>query len=54
MVHYSDSSGDERETVKEKAGISVKHSGSSQALPQMQEFNAKIRFKYRGAINMYY
>ncbi|KAG7328102.1 hypothetical protein KOW79_008046 [Hemibagrus wyckioides] len=39
MVHYSDSSGDERESVKEKR---------SQALPQTQEFKAKIRFKYRG------
>ncbi|KAK3538029.1 hypothetical protein QTP70_027382 [Hemibagrus guttatus] len=39
MVHYSDSSEDERESVKEKR---------SQALPQTQEFNAKIRFKYRG------
>ncbi|XP_034163832.2 spectrin beta chain, non-erythrocytic 5 [Pangasianodon hypophthalmus] len=48
MVHYSDSSGDERETAKEKGRISVKSRESSQALPQMQEFNAKIRFKYRG------
>ncbi|XP_053365454.1 spectrin beta chain, non-erythrocytic 5 isoform X1 [Clarias gariepinus] len=48
MVNYSDSSGDERETVKEKGRISVKNRESSPALPQMQEFNAKIRFKYRG------
>lgn len=54
MVHYSDSSGDERETVKEKGQISVKTKESSQAFLQIQEFNAKIRFKYRGAINMYY
>ncbi|TSO67499.1 Spectrin beta chain, non-erythrocytic 5 [Bagarius yarrelli] len=48
MVHYSDSSGDERETVKEKTGTSVKIRAPSKTLPQMQEFNAKIRFKYRG------
>lgn len=50
MVHYSDSSGDEREPMKEKGGISVKSRESLQALPQVQEFNAKIRFKYRGTI----
>lgn len=48
MVHYSDSSGDEREPVKKKDVISVKSRESSQTIPQMQEFNAKIRFKYRG------
>lgn len=45
MVHYSDSSGDERESVKEKR---------SQALPQTQELKAKIRFKYRGTITIHY
>lgn len=50
MVHYSDSSGDEREAVKKKGRISVKSRESSQASPQMQEFNAKIRFKYRGTV----
>lgn len=54
MVNYSDSSGDERETVKEKGRISVKNRESSPALPQMQEFNAKIRFKYRGTNHMNY
>lgn len=50
MVHYSDSSGDEREPEKKKGGISVKSRESSQASPPVQEFNAKIRFKYRGAV----
>lgn len=57
MVQYSDSSGDEREPVKKNDGISVKSRDSSQTIPQMQEFNAKIRFKYRGvniSMTIYY
>lgn len=49
MVHYSDSSGDECEPVKEKVETSLNSRESLHALPKMQEFNAKIRFKYRGA-----
>lgn len=48
MVQYSDSSGDENEAVKEKGSVTVKSNNTFQVSPQMQEFNAKIRFKYRG------
>uniref|UniRef100_A0A4W4DYW9 Spectrin, beta, non-erythrocytic 5 n=1 Tax=Electrophorus electricus TaxID=8005 RepID=A0A4W4DYW9_ELEEL len=48
MVHYSDSSGDEGKSLKQKGRISKKNSGNSTASQQTQEFNAKIRFKYRG------
>ncbi|KAF7704200.1 hypothetical protein HF521_021272 [Silurus meridionalis] len=47
IIHYSDSSEDERATVKKKGRISVKCRESSHISPQ-QEFDAKIRFKYRG------
>ncbi|XP_066510159.1 spectrin beta chain, non-erythrocytic 5 [Hoplias malabaricus] len=57
MVHYSDSSGDERESAKEKGKISIRSRGtfktvetSPRTVPakQMPDFNAKIRFKFRG------
>ncbi|XP_049319614.1 spectrin beta chain, non-erythrocytic 5 isoform X1 [Astyanax mexicanus] len=57
MVHYSDSSGDEGQTVKEKGRSLIKGKGSFKAaetspkpspVQQIPEFNAKIRFKYRG------
>ncbi|XP_072545910.1 spectrin beta chain, non-erythrocytic 5 [Salminus brasiliensis] len=56
MVHYSDSSGDEGQTVKEKGRNLIKGRNfkteetlqKSSPANQIQEFNAKIRFKYRG------
>ncbi|XP_036450101.1 spectrin beta chain, non-erythrocytic 5 isoform X2 [Colossoma macropomum] len=55
MVHYSDSSGDEGKTVKEKGRILMKSRGNIKAEEtspapeqQIKQFNAKMRFKYRG------
>ncbi|XP_017558803.1 spectrin beta chain, non-erythrocytic 5 isoform X2 [Pygocentrus nattereri] len=55
MVHYSDSSGDEGKTVKEKETILMKsrrnikaEENSPAPEQQIQQFNAKMRFKYRG------
>lgn len=61
MVHYSDSSGDEEETgMKEKGRLFTNGRGNFKAKetsPQpaaVLEFNAKIRFKYRGTVLIWY